>query len=219
MAAPTPPGHHQSGQHRPQLAAHGHAHHRQRRAVHFHPVKLEIRLRAQDHPGEHAGDDDHRLRFHADEIHLIHHVAPDRLDRDQRHRDVPAEQRPPSQPPKPIPRQLFCQTRHKSRNKLNTNRQYCQHGFPDLVVRGVRQISSPCDVCEGAHICVPIYASRRGRLSLPACGERAGERGFHNRGEVPPLPGPLLHTGVEEREKKRGAIHWRSARRTSSHTQ
>ncbi len=40
--------------------------------------------------------------------------------------------------------------------------------------------------------------------------------GFYNRGEVPPLPGPLLHTAVEEREKKRGAIHWRKARRILS---
>jgi hypothetical protein len=37
------------------------AHHRQRRAVHFHPVKLHVTLKAQHHPGEHAGDDDDRL--------------------------------------------------------------------------------------------------------------------------------------------------------------
>ena len=47
-------------------------------------------------------------------------------------------------------------------------------------------------------------------LSPRLRGESRRE-GFHNRGEVPPLPGPLLHTGVEEREKKRRAIHWRNA--------
>ncbi len=53
-------------------------------------------------------------------------------------------------------------------------------------------------------------------LSPRLRGESRRE-GFHNRGEVPPLPGPLLHKGVEEREKKRRAIHWCNARRILSH--
>ena len=40
---PDPPGDHQTGQHRPQFAAHGDADHGQRGAVHLDLVKLEIR--------------------------------------------------------------------------------------------------------------------------------------------------------------------------------
>ena len=50
-----------------------------------------------------------------------------------------------------------------------------------LVWKGAGQNSSQADACRGASICVSIYPSRALPLSLPARGERAGERGPLNR--------------------------------------
>ena len=79
-----PPGDHQAGQDRPQFAAHGNAHHRERGGVHFDFVELEVGLGAEHHAGERAGDEDHRLGLHADEIDLVEQVAPRHLEGEER---------------------------------------------------------------------------------------------------------------------------------------
>ena len=85
-------GDHQRRQHRAEFAAHRNAHDRERGRVHFDLVKLEISLCGQHHAGERAGDEHHRLRFHADEINLMEHIAPRASALEQRRNRFPGQQ-------------------------------------------------------------------------------------------------------------------------------
>ena len=73
--------HHETGEHRPELAKHRHRDHRADCGIHLQPVKLEVRLRGKDRAGEAAGHRHHELRA---EAHL-HHLAQKEPPADRRH--------------------------------------------------------------------------------------------------------------------------------------